>query len=280
VVAWPNNAASTPSTSVPTGSLGNGLHDHRRCRVHRFPSRRRPPRTGRQRPRARRPLDRLHGERPPPVRPPAVRACARAPSSITILVSKLAVEVGRPSTWPPPWGVKLIVERPLDSLLTNIRGTEILPRRSRGGRLHGPRHLDVGDLREERERTPPRELRPDPRLSCEVALVVKHIEGRRRDPRVQLLARPGHADGHRPALQHSRLAGDRHLRDGRSPVRAPRTGGRARHSVRRRGAATIILPRPRRRGRVPQAPRSSRRRGRRVQHGSEETRPRFNGSPS
>jgi UDP-glucose 4-epimerase len=42
------------------------------------------------------------------------------------LVSKLAAEVGAIVHLAAAVGVKLIVERPLDSLLTNIRGTEIL----------------------------------------------------------------------------------------------------------------------------------------------------------
>ena len=79
-------------------------------------------------------------------------------------------------------GVKLIVEQPLRSFTTNIRGSEIVIGAAHRLPAQDPGREHLGDLRQERQLGPRRERRPDPRRHVGGALGVQHRQGSRRDP--------------------------------------------------------------------------------------------------
>ena len=101
-------------------------------------------------------------------------------------------------------GVQLVVEQPVDSLLRNVRGTDIVL--SAAAALDRPAavHLDLGGLRQEQQRRAARGLRPHPRLAAQVALELRDREGLRRGARARLPPRARREERRRAALQHRR----------------------------------------------------------------------------
>ena len=139
------------------------------------------------------------------------------------------------STSPRRSGVKLIVEQPLESLITNIRGTEIVLEPA-PSRPQGARRLDVGDLRQ--ERLGPLHEDADRILGSPVqgALVLQHGEGGRRDPRLHLLPRARHCRRSSCGCSTPSGPGRPAVRHGHPALRAPGARGRAHHGLRRRRA--------------------------------------------
>ncbi len=142
-------------------------------------------------------------------------------------------------------GVRLIVEQPVQTLVTNLRGTEIvLDHCHRFGKrvLIASTSEVYGDHREE---TPLRgeraaHLRPD----HPAALGVRGLEGDGRVPRARALLRARPRLHHRPALQHRRPAPERPVRHGHphASCSGPLAGRDARDPWRRRSDA-VLLPR-------------------------------------
>ena len=138
-------------------------------------------------------------------------------------------------------GVQLVVSRPLDSLLRNVRGNDIVHLRRGAPRPPAALHLDLRDLREEQRRrlstrTPTGSsarrtscagpTRP-PRRSARRSPTATHREQRR-------------ADDGRAAVQHRRAAPDRRLRDGAAPLRPPGARGRRPDRLRQRHAVALL----------------------------------------
>ena len=121
-------------------------------------------------------------------------------------------------------GVQLVVSNPLASPAEQRprHGHRALGRRA--ARQARALHLDLGGLRQERQRRARRGVRPDPWLAVQVPLVLRDREVLRRGARPRAAPRGGRRDDHRPALQHRRPAPDRPLRHGAAALRAP--GGR------------------------------------------------------
>ena len=132
-------------------------------------------------------------------------------------------------------GVRLIVEQPVHTLVTNIQGTEIvLDHCNRFGKrvLVASTSEVYGDRREPEalDEDEPAHLRADDRAP----LGVRRVEGARRVPRARLPpgARPRLRD--RPPLQHGRPAAERAVRHGHPALRV----GGARRPRRSRSTAT------------------------------------------
>ena len=210
------------SVGSASGKPANSAR-HRRRRVHRLPPLRVAARRRLGGLRARRPLDRLEQNvahlRDRPRLPPRRRLGALDQAVVSELVHKCDVVYHLAAAV----GVRLIVEQPVRTLVTNVQGTEtVLEYCNRFGKrvLVASTSEVYGDHREEqplaRGRAP--DLRPDDRE----ALGVRRLEGDGRVPRARLPpgARPRLRD--RAALQHRRPAPERPVRDGHPALRAER----------------------------------------------------------
>ena len=163
-------------------------------------------------------------------------------------------------------GVKLIVEQPLRSFTTNIRGSEIVIEAAYRYR----RRILLASTSEIYGKNGAEPAaggrRPHPRLARHRPLGLQHGQGGRRDPRLRLPPGAGPADDRRPPVQHRRPPPEPGLRHGHPPPGPPGGGRRAAHRLRRRHPDPVLLPR-RRRGRRPARPaRPPRRHRRGLQH--------------
>ena len=149
-------------------------------------------------------------------------------------------------------GVRLIVEQPVHTMVTNVQGTETVLDHCKPLRQARARRLELGGLRrpprgEARSRRPRADLRADHRAAA------GSTPTRRRWTSFLALAyhqraRPRLRD--RPALQHRRPAPERAVRDGDPALRRAALAGRAARDPRRRDADALLLPR---RGHDPRA---------------------------
>ena len=136
-------------------------------------------------------------------------------------------------------GVRLIVEQPVHTMVTNVQGTEtVLDYCSRFGKrvLVASTSEVYGDHREERPLAEEdrRDLRPD----HAEALAVRRLEGDGRVPRARLPPGARARLRDRAALQHRRPAPERPVRDGdpalRPQARSPASRSRSTATGRRR----------------------------------------------
>ena len=149
------------------------------------------------------------------------------------------------TTWPPRSGVRLIVEQPVRTLVTNIQGTEIvLEYCDRFGKrvLFASTSEVYGDHREEKP------LAEDARRIYGPTTARRWAYADRRrwtsSSRSPTTRRRGLDCVIVAALQHRRPAPERPVRDGHSPLRRARARGRAARGARRRSrrAASATSP--------------------------------------
>ena len=145
-------------------------------------------------------------------------------------------------------GVRLIVEQPVRTLVTNVQGTEIVARQLQPVREAGADRVDVGGVRRPPRREAARggraaDLRPDD--GSPVGVRGLEGDGRVSRARVPPGARPRLRD--RPSFQHGRPAPERPVRDGCSALypAAPLPDGRWRSTEtgRRRAASATCRTR-------------------------------------
>ena len=141
-------------------------------------------------------------------------------------------------------GVRLIVEQPVRTLVTNIQGTEtVLEYCNRFGRrvLVASTSEVYGDHREEKplDENARRVYGP----TTAEALGVRRLEGDRRVPRARLPPGARARLRDRAAVQHRRPAPERPVRDGHPALRAERALRHAARDPRRRDADPLVLPR-------------------------------------
>ena len=93
-------------------------------------------------------------------------------------------------------GAFVIRDRTLDSLRTNIHGTENVVAAAQPQRRPAAGRLDQRDLREEHQGRAARGRRPGDRLAAEVAVELRRGQGHRREPgrRLRPRARPARGD--------------------------------------------------------------------------------------
>ena len=142
-------------------------------------------------------------------------------------------------------GVRLIVEQPVHTLVTNVQGTEtVLDYCNRFGKrvLIASSSEVYGDHREERplQRGRPARVRPHDRAP----LAVRGLEGPGRVPRARLPPGACTRLRDRTPVQHRRAEAERPVRDGDPELRPQRAGRRAARGARRRHADALVLPRP------------------------------------
>ena len=85
-------------------------------------------------------------------------------------------------------GVSLVVDNPVDTLLSNVRGSDVVLSAAAGLRKRVAVRLDLGGLREALERRARRGRRPHPRPDPEVPLELRDLEVVRRGARARLRA--------------------------------------------------------------------------------------------
>ena len=146
------------------------------------------------------------------------------------------------SIWPPAVGVKLIVERPVQTIETNVGGTEhVLQAALRYGCPRGNRQ-HVGSLREGQQDS----VLPRMTMSCSgrpagaagpmlparwsTSFLGPRLWSRVRAPR-----------GHPPAVQHRRPSSDWSIRDGHPPVHSSGSEWRPDHRLRRWDPESVLL---------------------------------------
>ena len=141
-------------------------------------------------------------------------------------------------------GVRLIVEQPVHTLVTNIQGTEnVLDHCNRFGKrvLVASTSEVYGDRREPEalDGGEPAHLRADDRA----ALGVRGVEGDRRVPRARVPPGARARLRDRPPLQHRRPAPERAVRHGHPALRRGGARRAAARDPRRRHADALLLPR-------------------------------------
>ena len=221
------------------------LPHHRRRRVHRLAPRRRAGRARRPRHGARRPQHRQ------PRRTSSTCSDAEAVEFVEgstrdeALVDEL-VQSTRRSCFhlASAVGVQLIVDRPLESLLKNVRGTDnVLSAAARHERTVAL-HLDLRGLRQELDRRAQRGLGPHPRLAVQVALGLRDREGLRRvarpravpgdTARTMIIVRLFNTVGPRQTGMYGMVL---------PALRPPGARGRGPHRVRQRHADALLRAR-------------------------------------
>ena len=141
-------------------------------------------------------------------------------------------------------GVRLIVEQPVHTLVTNLAGHGGRPRALQPLRQAGSHRVDVRGVRgPPRRETPGGDRAAGLRPDDAAPLGVRGLEGDGRVPGPGLPSGGRPRLRHRAALQHRRPATDRPVRDGRASLRGARARGRAARGVRRRQADEVLLPR-------------------------------------
>jgi UDP-glucose 4-epimerase len=137
-------------------------------------------------------------------------------------------------------GVKLIVEQPVATIETNVRGygggTEARQQEEEAGR----HRVDVGGVREEQRRPVPRGVRTRAWPDDETPLGLCVQQGDRRVSRARLLEGAQAPDHHRAVLQHRRATPDGTIRHGDPQLRPSSSCGRTDHRVRRWHAVAIF----------------------------------------
>ena len=162
-----------------------------------------------------------------------------SPSTVNELVNKCDVVYHLAAAV----GVRLIVEQPVHTMVTNVQGTEnVLDHGSRFGKrvLVASSSEVYGDHREERplEETARRIYGPTTGAAGSTPTRRRWTSTSRSD---STGARPRLRD--RSALQHGRPAAERPVRDGDPALRREGARGRTARDSRRRNADTLFLPR-------------------------------------
>ena len=141
----------------------------------------------------------------------------------------------------PTVGVQLIVDKPLESLATNIRGSEIVFEKAH---KHGTKVLVTSTSEIDGKNTSDKLGQEDDRIlgspltsrwSYSEAKPIEEILA------YTYLAAEGPADRHRAALAHRRSPSDRPGRHGHPPLRRPGDQGRADHGLRHGPAGPLLL---------------------------------------
>ena len=95
-------------------------------------------------------------------------------------------------------GVRLIIDEPLRSFTTNLRGSEVVIEAAHQLPTSDPDRQHLGGVREERSFSPHRNRRPHPRTNHRRTLGLQHRKGGRRDTGADLSPRARPPSGRSP----------------------------------------------------------------------------------